>query len=393
MAEGSYVAVSDRMKYGVKPSAVRSENYLHNIKASNGSTFPCNMGQDIIFEVPALGNGYYCDFSTSYFRCRVDVTLTNTATQAAGVANPKSNGYVRFERGPESMFRRVMIQDASGNLLESFENYNDLYCLQELLTNNRLNREGPGTFHGEGLVLPGYDLPGVNVNIGAAIQAVVGNDATAVGNLLTALKGTNPFSETVDFDPFNIYNQPNGKTLTTKYADLGGALLCNYCMVDSTDSDNAAEQKFGAWSLWDPNGGAYQYTQGKSGGKYVTFQLSSALFGGSADKYLPMSAINGLRMVLSCENFLGAFVINELDYADSSLAADYKYGKNSIASVQIVDPTFYMNMVRVDPTIDKQLIASAQSEDGAIPIHSQSYSNFQIAIPAGQASWEYVIPI
>ena len=30
------VAITDRMKYGVKPSAVRSENYLHNIKASNG---------------------------------------------------------------------------------------------------------------------------------------------------------------------------------------------------------------------------------------------------------------------------------------------------------------------------------------------------------------------
>ena len=57
MAEGSYAAVSDRMKYGVKPTAVRSENYLHNIKASNGSTFPCTMGQDIIFEVPALGSG------------------------------------------------------------------------------------------------------------------------------------------------------------------------------------------------------------------------------------------------------------------------------------------------------------------------------------------------
>ena len=121
MAEGSYVAVSDRMKYGVKPSAVRSENYLHNIKASNGSSFPCTLGQDIIFDVPALGNVSYCDFSTSYFWCRVDVTLANTVIQSAGVSNPKSNGYVRFERGPESMFRRVMIQDASGNLLESFE--------------------------------------------------------------------------------------------------------------------------------------------------------------------------------------------------------------------------------------------------------------------------------
>ena len=31
-----------------------------------------------------------------------------------------------------------------------------------------------------------------------------------------------------------------------------------------------------------------------------------------------------------------------------------------------------MKMVRVDPTIDKQLIASAQSKDGAIRIHSQA---------------------
>ena len=56
------VAVSDRMKYGIKPSAVRSENYLHNIKAFNGASFNQALGQDIIFEVPALGNGYYCDF-------------------------------------------------------------------------------------------------------------------------------------------------------------------------------------------------------------------------------------------------------------------------------------------------------------------------------------------
>ena len=60
------VAITDRMRYGVKPSAVRSESYLHNIKASNGSNFNCTLGQDIIFDVPTLGNGYYCDFSTSY---------------------------------------------------------------------------------------------------------------------------------------------------------------------------------------------------------------------------------------------------------------------------------------------------------------------------------------
>ena len=149
-------AVSDRMRYGVKPSAVRSENYLHNIKAVNGSGFDVAMGQDIIFEVPALGNGYYCDFSTSYFRFRVDVNMTAALVAGTGNAagNARNNGYIRFERGPESMFRRVQIQDSSGNLLESFENYNDLYCLTELMTDNAANRQGVSTFHGEGLQVP-----------------------------------------------------------------------------------------------------------------------------------------------------------------------------------------------------------------------------------------------
>ena len=58
----SQVAITDKMMYKVKPSAVRSENYLHNIKASNGNSFNVQMGTDIIFDVPALGNGYYCAF-------------------------------------------------------------------------------------------------------------------------------------------------------------------------------------------------------------------------------------------------------------------------------------------------------------------------------------------
>ena len=139
------------------------------------------------------------------------MTLANAVTQSAGTTNPKSNGSVCFERGPESMFQRVMIQDASGNLLESFENDNDLYCLRihELLTNNRLNREGPGTFHGEGLVLPGYDMPTVNVNLSAPLTNL---EATANAQaLITALKSSDPFTESADFDPFNVYNQPMEK--------------------------------------------------------------------------------------------------------------------------------------------------------------------------------------
>ena len=52
----------------------------------------------------------------------MDVTLANKLTQVDGTTVDAANEYVRFERGPESMFRRVLIQDASGNLLETMEN-------------------------------------------------------------------------------------------------------------------------------------------------------------------------------------------------------------------------------------------------------------------------------
>ena len=83
----SQVAITDKMMYKVKPSAVRSEDYLRNIKASNENSFEVKMGTDIIFEVPALGNGYYCDFSISYFRVRVDCSLGAAIDPAAGVTH------------------------------------------------------------------------------------------------------------------------------------------------------------------------------------------------------------------------------------------------------------------------------------------------------------------
>ena len=157
-----------------------------------------------------------------------------------------------------------MIQDASGNLLESFENYNDFYSLQELLTNNRLNREGPGTFHGEGLVLPGNNTLGVQGSISSVIAGLQSTSGTTA--ITAALKSTDSFNEVVTFNPFAILNQPNGKAPSLKYTDLGSAIIANYCMVSSTESNNAAEAKYEAWSLWDTNASAYQYTQGQSGG-------------------------------------------------------------------------------------------------------------------------------
>ena len=45
--EGAMV-ITDRMKYGVKPCAVRSANNLHSIKASNGPSFDVAMGEGTV---------------------------------------------------------------------------------------------------------------------------------------------------------------------------------------------------------------------------------------------------------------------------------------------------------------------------------------------------------
>ena len=95
-----------------------------------------------------------------------------------------------------------------------------------------------------------------------------------------------------------------------------------------------------------------------------------------------------MRIILSCENVKGAFVTNRLYFGVIADAAI------TFSKVTISDPTFFMNMVRVDPTVDAQLIKSAQSpEDGNIRIHSQTYQTFQMSILANQAAFAYVIPI
>jgi len=199
---------------------------------------------------------------------------------------------------------------------------------------------------------------------------------------------------TTDFSPFAAGNTVNGKYPPLYYPSLGGAVVANYAMGNTADLVNPTETKFGAFSLFDNNvslgSNPNQYKSGQSGGRYYTMQLCSALFGASADKYLPMSAINGMRFTLSCENVIGAFVINGLNY-HGTVAGDTA---NSVASVNIYDPTFFLNMVRVDPTVDAQLIKAAQNpDDGNIRIHSQTYSMYQMSLLAGQSAFEFIIPV
>ena len=109
-------------------------------------------------------------------------------------------------------------------------------------------------------------------------------------------------------------------------------MIANYSVGigGSTDLVNPTQYKYGAYSLFDQDYAAQSstggYTLGQKGGRYYTSQLISSLFGGCAEKYLSMSAMNGMRIVLSCENVKGAFVTNGLY---SGVAADAKLIKSA----------------------------------------------------------------
>ena len=123
-----------------------------------------------------------------------------------------------------------MNQDADGNLLETLENYNDLYSLTELHTNNKNNTSGPGVYHGKGLVLPGGVTPTVNVKLPSA-------GAYAANAVCQTTK---------DYPPFATSNQVNGKYPALYHPSLVSAVVANSAMETSADCTNPTVSKFGA---------------------------------------------------------------------------------------------------------------------------------------------------
>ena len=400
--KGTGEAVSDRMKYGFKPSAVRSSSFTKVLKASSPSANQImSLGNQIIFDVPNLGTGYYIDWSTSYFRFGINVQL---GTDLAAAGSRANNGYVRFERGPESMFRRVEYQDyGGGNDLENFENYNDLYCATELMTSNSALRSKCGMYHGEGLLLPHNHFGQGDLNTGMLNQAA-GKDyqITTINNGVAtyAVKTDAPLLSACN--PMDSYNGGYHSEIPyLRYPDLGG-IVTGYRntqeltiartwngyapttptngVAQNIDFSRFMESTQAITASSDAYGSA---TNPASNVKYITFQTVSSIFGGSADKYLPMAAINGLRIIFTLDNPEGAFVCCGLN------------GNTAKGlTVTLVEPTLIFNCVYVDPAVDQALLSSARAAGGgSIRIPSQSWRTFSYVIPTGVPTFEQQIPI
>ena len=60
---------------------------------------------------------------------------------------------------------------------------------------------------------------------------------------------------------------------------------------------------------------------------------------------------------------------------------------------KIKDPTFFMNVIRVDPEVDRGLVTNAKGNDGKIRIHTQSWRTFTETVASGNTVFNYTLPI
>ena len=165
--EGS--AVSDRMRSVSKPIAVRSENLVASVKASNGSLFNGDGSTQVIFDIPAMSGGYYLDTAVTRFSFNVQLQSIGAATSTSLDAY----SYLFLDRGPQSIINRFQLYDASGHLLEDIQNYHILYGLVKVCTGNRAVTEKRNNFFKECRNCDGYH------------ETITGEDAGRVATTTT----------------------------------------------------------------------------------------------------------------------------------------------------------------------------------------------------------------
>jgi len=128
----------------------------------------------------------------------------------------------------------------------------------------------------------------------------------------------------------------------------------------------------GSGTLYDYNQDPYEGTVANNTATHIPLTLTffSSVFGGGQDKYFPLSAMNGFRLVLTLNNANNAFQMDEGSTTNKTVA------------YSINDPTIYTNMIRVaiDPAVDRGIIDASRGTDGRIHIHSQSWRTYSVTV-------------
>ena len=118
-----YPVVSDKLRYGLRPIAVESKCHIIQCPALGTNLYEGTTASSIVFRIQHNPSGRFVDPTTCKFKMQFILTVP-AAIQPCDC--------FFFERGPESIIRRLQVKDIQGRLLEDIDQYNCLYVITEI---------------------------------------------------------------------------------------------------------------------------------------------------------------------------------------------------------------------------------------------------------------------
>ncbi len=390
--------VSDAMLYNLNPSAIQSSVHMKTLNCDGGSTYEGSINSKIVFTVPHIPGGEYWDASMSRFRCifRLHVPVPTRLEGGQHVLDPTVHGYnngnnqglghrvpppdqlslarigesqqqgqyidcIRFERGCESVIRRLEVKDQSGQLVESLNDYDLIYAITEICQDDQNSRQTRGSFQGEKCYSENHAM-------GAFLYPPANRKELVVSG------------EHMAYRDFEL-------TFSTVSAVVGGPARK-------------------AWPMSSFNGLRIELTLNNAAGclTYTSFPTSgdalySANFDGDPDTNLPVSP-NAKTMDELKAHVENDASVQALSYPHRPLNKRFKTRvlpdkiKEKIR-YQIIEPVLQMNTIIIPPQIDLQIRAQGQalSPDNRIRIQTTSWQSFSTTIKWDETFMSYVIPI
>jgi len=369
--------VSDKMRYGLKPVAVESKAHILTYPCVGTNSYSGDTSSTIVFRIQHNPSGRYVDPTATRIKMTFTITFPTTTHEFDAF---------RFERGPESIIRRLQIKDIQGRVLEDIDQYNMLYAVTELCTAEKETRDHRGAFHMEGND-ESADVGGWILHPTQGLQNEFTRDS---------VDDTWDVSFTLIFTPISaIFGGASEKYLPLSVME--GLEL----HLQLENIQNAVSYVFNPY-----DGGAYV-------GDYDTFYDATTPTQHATKKFY--TTHYGRNDVSGSNNAMADFAGNSTNtYVKwsnySSDSTDYASSSSSFNCVQqfelqsavrsaitytITDPKLLLSCLDVEPNVNAALIQAAKDpRDGLIRIQTFSWTTLSTSIAGGTTgTTSWTIPL
>lgn len=373
--------VSDKMRYGLKPIAVESKNHILTVPCIGTNIYPGNTSSTIVFRIQHNPSGRYVDPTAT----RIKVTFTlNIPTELRYDCHS-----FFFERGPESIIRRLTITDIQGRILEDIDQYNMVYAITEICTNDSDTRLRRGTMHMEG------QYP--NESLGGWIKH-------PTFGLQNGLSDQTKYTFDLTFTPFSAVfggasekyiplSVMEGMEVRLQLENPQGAIKYAFLPGESSNTGFNNGQAWEKNTFLDntacPKTAHYWHThrartnEGNANG--MVGLITGINVGGAPDQFVRWS---------------NAYSMARDRYAnDDDDTGVYQYElqdpSRSQVTYELLDPKLLISCLDVEPAVNAQLVNAAKDpRDGMIRIQTFSWGTYSTQISAGYGGlYSWTIPV